>query len=260
MIKNKVRYLTFIGVFFLSTLLLFIPAAADEEAAQLPVKTAVAEELSDISSELEELRMENIDKEQAAQAFENVDLKERGDIFVPEAQMVSLEEVNAAIEQAEVEAEAARIAEEQAAAEEAQRQAEAQAQMEAEAAQTEVVVEETPVETPAYSDEFMTICSVVEAETHGADMESKMRIACVIRNRVNDSRFPSSYYGVCTQANQFASRWDIEQSTIDAVNAAFNGGDITGGALWFCTCGSGCWASQNATYLFTDSVGHHFWC
>ena len=233
MIKNKVRYLTFIGVFFLSTLLLFVPAAADEEAAQLPVKTAVAEELSDISSKLEELRMENIDKEQATQAFENVDLKERGDIFVPEAQMVSLEEVNAAIEQAEAEAEAAR---------------------------TEIVVEETPVETPAYSDEFMTICSVVEAETHGADMESKMRIACVIRNRVNDSRFPSSYYGVCTQANQFASRWDIEQSTIDAVNAALNGGDITGGALWFCTCGSGCWASQNATYLFTDSVGHHFWC
>ena len=38
----------------------------------------------------------------------------------------------------------------------------------------------------SYSDEFMTICSVVEAETHGADMESKMRIACVIRNRVND--------------------------------------------------------------------------
>ena len=260
MIKNKVRYLTFIGVFFLSTLLLFVPAAADEEAAQLPVKTAVAEEFSDISSKLKELRMENIDKEQATQAFENVDLKERGDIFVPEAQMVSLEEVNAAIEQAEAEAEAARIAEEQAAAEEAQRQAEAQAQMEAEAAQTEVVVEETPVETPAYSDEFMTICSVVEAETHGADMESKMRIACVIRNRVNDSRFPSSYYGVCTQANQFASRWDIEQSTIDAVNAALNGGDITGGALWFCTCGSGCWASQNATYLFTDSVGHHFWC
>ena len=177
--------------------------------------------------------MENIDKEQATQAFENVDLKERGDIFVPEAQMVSLEEVNAAIEQAEAEAEAAR---------------------------TEAVVEETPVETPAYSDEFMTICSVVEAETHGADMESKMRIACVIRNRVNDSRFPSSYYGVCTQANQFASRWDIEQSTIDAVNAALSGGDITGGALWFCTCSSGCWASQNATYLFTDSVGHHFWC
>ena len=233
MIKNKVRYLTFIGVFFLSTLLLFVPAAADEEAARLPVKTAVAEELSDISSKLEELRMENIDKEQATQAFENVDLKERGDIFVPEAQMVSLEEVNAAIEQAEAEAEAAR---------------------------TEAVVEETPVETPAYSDEFMTICSVVEAETHGADMESKMRIACVIRNRVNDSRFPSSYYGVCTQANQFASRWDIEQSTIDAVNAALSGGDITGGALWFCTCSSGCWASQNATYLFTDSVGHHFWC
>lgn len=112
----------------------------------------------------------------------------------------------------------------------------------------------------SYSDEFMTICSVVEAETHGADMESKMRIACVIRNRVNDSRFPNSYYGVCTQANQFASRWDIDQSTIDAVNAALNGGDITGGALWFCTCSSGCWASSNATYLFTDSVGHHFWC
>lgn len=125
-------------------------------------------------------------------------------------------------------------------------------------AEVEYVEEAVPY-TSAADDEFMTLCAVVEAETHGAGSDAKMRIVFVIRNRVLDGRFPSSYYGVCTQSNQFASRWDIEQSTIDAVNAALESGDTTGGALWFCTCSSGCWASDNASYMFTDSVGHHFW-
>lgn len=107
--------------------------------------------------------------------------------------------------------------------------------------------------------EIDVICSVVEAETHGADYSSKVRIVHVIRNRVNDGKFPSDYYSVCTQSGQFASRWDIEESTRIAVNDALNMGDTTNGALWFCTCSNGCWASNNATYLFTDSVGHHFW-
>lgn len=103
------------------------------------------------------------------------------------------------------------------------------------------------------------ICKVVEAETHGADYDSKVRIVHVIRNRVSDGRFPNDYISVCTQANQFASRSDVEDSTRQAVNDALNMSDTTNGALWFCTCSSGCWASANATYLFTDSVGHNFW-
>lgn len=111
-----------------------------------------------------------------------------------------------------------------------------------------------------YNDYIMTIASVVEAETKGQDMESKIHIVHVIRNRVNSSSFPNDYYSVCTAGNQFASRWDIEQSTIDAVNQGLAMEDTTGGALFFCLCKETCWLNGTSyQYLFTDSAGHHFW-
>lgn len=131
----------------------------------------------------------------------------------------------------------------------------------------EPVVEEPIIEEPevqeevVYDDEFMTICSVVEAETKGQDMDSKIHIVHVIRNRVNHpTKFDNDYYSVCTASNQFASRWDIEQSTIDAVNAALSMEDTTGGALYFCLCKESCWLlGTEYEWLFQDSAGHHFW-
>lgn len=107
-------------------------------------------------------------------------------------------------------------------------------------------------------DDFNAICRIVEAETHGGDTESKIHIVSVILNRVNSPEFPDTIQGVCYQSGQFASRSDVEQSTIDAVNAALIGGDTVQGALFFCTC-SGCWADCNKEYLFTDNVGHRFY-
>lgn len=118
---------------------------------------------------------------------------------------------------------------------------------------------QTQSNTTEYSnDDFNTICMVVEAETHGGDSESKIHIVSVILNRVNSPDFPNTIQGVCYQSGQFASRSDVEQSTIDAVNAALISGDTVQGALFFCTC-SGCWADTNREYLFTDNIGHRFY-
>lgn len=110
-----------------------------------------------------------------------------------------------------------------------------------------------------YSDSaFIAMCRVVEAETHGCDIESKKHIASVILNRVKSNDFPNTIENVCYQSGQFASRGDIEQSTVDAVNSAVSEGDTTNNALYFCTC-SGCWADVNKEYIFTDSAGHNFY-
>lgn len=120
-------------------------------------------------------------------------------------------------------------------------------------------VEAVDVSPPA-DDYIMIIASVVEAETKGQDMDAKIHIVHVIRNRVNSASFPNDYYSVCTASNQFASRWDIEQSTIDAVNQGLAMEDTTNGALFFCLCKEGCWLNGTSyQYLFTDSAGHHFW-
>ena len=124
----------------------------------------------------------------------------------------------------------------------------------------EVVIEEEVEEFYYAEDEIMTIASVVEAETKGQDMDSKIHIVHVIRNRVNSEKFPNDYYSVCTAPNQFASRWDIEQSTIDAVHTALAMEDTTGGALYFCLCKESCWLlGTSYQWLFQDSAGHHFW-
>lgn len=124
--------------------------------------------------------------------------------------------------------------------------------------ETQEVIEEEPyVETTP--DWFMTLCAVVEAETHECNAAAKARIVHVIQNRIKSSEFPNDYFSVCNASGQFVQNWNIQQSTIDAVNAALNMSDTTGGALFFCTCSSGCYASGNREYLFTDDVGHHFW-
>lgn len=110
-----------------------------------------------------------------------------------------------------------------------------------------------------YSDEdFTAICRVVEAEAHGADLNSKMHIVHVILNRSASPEFPDSVQDVCNQPGQFVKRNDVEQSTVDAVNEAVSSSDTTQGALFFCTC-RGCWTERNKEFLFTDAVGHDFY-
>lgn len=128
---------------------------------------------------------------------------------------------------------------------------------------TEKPTEKTDLSYDKYgglsASDFNLICKVVENETHGADKTSKSHVVNVIRNRKKDSRFPNSYSGVINQPNQFGKRNDVTESTKKAVREALANGDNTHGALWFCTCSRGCWASSHATRIFKDSVGHIFW-
>lgn len=139
---------------------------------------------------------------------------------------------------------------------------------------TEEVVSEKPIEVRSILAEEITtekatieeeiadipwvVYEVVECEVHGGDKESKMHVAHVIRNRVNSDLFPNDYYSVCTSPNQFCTRSDVEQSTIDAVNEAMSIGDTTGGALFFHSMEyMDSWGGYE--YIFTDNVGHHFY-
>lgn len=100
---------------------------------------------------------------------------------------------------------------------------------------------------------------VVETETYGADFESKTHIASVIMNRVYSDRFPNSPAGVVTAPSQFVYfRTNISQDTIDAVNHVLTNGDTVQGAIFFHSGGFS-ESFSGASYLFTDSVGHHFY-
>lgn len=120
------------------------------------------------------------------------------------------------------------------------------------------IAQENNEDPMAYDQEFWYMCQVVEAETHGCDQDSKVHVAHVIRNRVNSPLFPNTITQVCLQPSQFVLRSDVEQSTIDAVNYALSIEDTTGGALFF---HSGGYTStfSGASYVFTDSCGHHFY-
>ena len=68
----------------------------------------------------------------------------------------------------------------------------------------------------------------------------KARVAAGVMNRVNDSRFPNSVYGVLTQANQFSGFWpgycNPTQACYDAVDYYLaNPGDFGNENSWYGT-------------------------
>ena len=93
-------------------------------------------------------------------------------------------------------------------------------------------------------DEYYTLLQIVEAEATGGDVESKMMIANVVLNRVNDSRFPDTISEVVWQNEggtpQFTPTVDgriwsceITSSTVEAVQRALDGENNAGNALFF---------------------------
>ena len=92
--------------------------------------------------------------------------------------------------------------------------------------------------------DYDTLCHIVEAEATGEGILGKILVANVILNRVDDSRFPNSVYGVVWEVNnevaQFAPTIDgrietvtVTEQTIEAVKRAINGEDYSKGALYF---------------------------
>ena len=111
-----------------------------------------------------------------------------------------------------------------------------------------------------YSEEdIKLICQVVETETYQSDFDSKVNIACVVLNRIEDGSFGNTVKDVITSENQFAyGRKDISEDTILAVMFSFEITDTTNGALFFHSNEKSD-TFNGANYIFTDGAGHHFY-
>lgn len=94
------------------------------------------------------------------------------------------------------------------------------------------------------TEDYETLLQIVEAEATGCDMKSKILVANVVLNRVNNSHFPDNIYDVVWQRvsgdPQFSPTADgrinsviISKETIEAVDRALNGEDYSQGALYF---------------------------
>jgi len=107
--------------------------------------------------------------------------------------------------------------------------------------------------------EYLQRC--VESETHGAtDFAAKVNIVNVIFNRArNEERFATTIKDVITTPGQFTySKTTIDPLTVAACEYAYVNPDTTMGALYFHS-GKQTSTFNGATYIFTDSIGHHFY-
>lgn len=108
-------------------------------------------------------------------------------------------------------------------------------------------------------EEILLLQKVVESECFGSDFDSKVHVASVVLNRVEDERFPDTLKEVVTQPNQFCyCKNIISEDTKLACEYAFEISNEADECLWF--------HSMNKTqkfsggeYVFTDNVNHHFY-
>lgn len=108
------------------------------------------------------------------------------------------------------------------------------------------------------AEDLQYLFRAVETEVHGGDFESKSHVASVIMNRLEEYG-ASSFKEIVTAPNQFTySKKKISDTTLLACEYAFQLGDTAQGALNFHS-GSKTDTFSGKNYVFTDSVGHHFY-
>lgn len=109
-------------------------------------------------------------------------------------------------------------------------------------------------------EEIYLIQRVVETECYDQDFMSKCNVASVVFNRIEiGGEFGNTIEEVITKENQFAYwRKDITESTILAVEYAFQIEDTTGGCIAFRSDEKPDeWYGWE--YAFIDDAGHHFY-
>lgn len=134
---------------------------------------------------------------------------------------------------------------------------------------------EEPEETALlYPEEEIEVLErIVEAEAGGEDADGKLLVANVVLNRVADDAFPDTIRDVVFQrengVTQFSpvanGRYDkviISDETIQAVERALQGEDLSDGALYFAArkyadSSNMRWFDENLTFLFRHG-GHEF--
>lgn len=93
--------------------------------------------------------------------------------------------------------------------------------------------------------DYEALLRIVEAEAGGEDQEGKLLVANVVLNRVNSDLFPDSVVDVVMQREQGIAQFSptvdgryqsvrISEDTVEAVERAIYGEDISQGALYFC--------------------------
>lgn len=119
--------------------------------------------------------------------------------------------------------------------------------------------------------DYDTLLRIVEAEAGGEDQDGKLLVANVVLNRVNSELFPDSVWDVVMQREkgiaQFSPTVDgrfqnvrVSEDTVEAVERALYGEDISRGALYFCAREKADsdrlkWFDRKLTRLF--SYGNH---
>ena len=108
-------------------------------------------------------------------------------------------------------------------------------------------------------EEVRLICKAVETECYQQDFESKCNVASTIFNRYESDEFGETIEEIITSPNQFAYGRDvITEDTIWAVMFVWEIEDTTDSALYFHS-NEKTDTFNGASYLFTDSCGHHFY-
>lgn len=123
------------------------------------------------------------------------------------------------------------------------------------------------------AEEYQILLKIVEAEAGGEDIKGKILVANVVLNRVESDKFPDTVKEVVYQKEnnlyQFSPMHDgrfrqvkISEETIEAVDRAVNGEDLSQGALFFAARKSADpekmkWFDNHLTRLFSYG-GHEF--
>lgn len=117
--------------------------------------------------------------------------------------------------------------------------------------------------------EYEILLRIVEAETTGGDVTSKLMVANVVLNRVKHPKFPNTIEKVVFQKNQFSPTIDgryysvsITKETKEGVKRVLDGEDQSQGALFFSArdkADPDCmkWFDQNLKRLF-EYGGHEY--
>ena len=119
--------------------------------------------------------------------------------------------------------------------------------------------------------DYEALLRIVEAEAGGEDQNGKLLVANVVLNRVNNEMFPDTVWDVVMQREQGIAQFSptvdgryqnvrVSDDTVEAVERALYGEDISQGALYFCAREKADsdrlkWFDRKLTRLF--SYGNH---
>lgn len=113
-------------------------------------------------------------------------------------------------------------------------------------------------------DDLYWLAHIINAEARGECLEGKIAVGNVVMNRVNDSYYPNSVYGVVFDGYQFSPAFDgsiyltPSYESWLAAELVLDGARTVPGCLFFAASYLNCWATYNRAYCTTIG-GHTFY-